>query len=259
MKPSSLFFTLSVVSSTVFSAIAFAHGPDRGEHGPLAALKQLDLSANQRADVRQLVREARADSRDSKDDMRLLREQLRDTVQTSDWDADTVTALLSQQQTLMDSIALQKAITGQQIWALLTDAQQQQWLADMPEANEPRQRDHDRLLDKLNVSDAQREALEPLLSALDQQRQSLIQARQNWHSSERALIQQDSFDQSAWTAARAQSNAVILPQLQEQLHLRQQVWQQLSSEQQDQLAQMMRRHGDKGPRGRHHSTRRDGV
>ena len=249
---------LAIALSLALSANAYAgHGHHSTDNGMGQMVRQLDLSAAQRQDIRQVIKQARRDRALYRQDERQFRQDIRALVQAPQWDEQATHTTLSQSQSLLDKLALQKASSKHQVWQLLS-AQQQGGFLQAVEDREPRKRDGHgatRLLKEIALSDEQSAAILQLKTDLQASRDAYKIKRQAFKQAERALIQSEAFSQSAWQAIRVEYQQDLLAMALLKAKSRHDSWQILTTAQQAQLKEQMAKHGAEKRHGKKHGER----
>lgn len=213
----------------VFTASAkVMHPGDNAFH----LLKQLDLSAEQRQDIRSLMQQGRADMHVYKDDMRQFKAAMREQIQRDSWDAAQVVALMEEREALTQQVALQRALKKHQVWQLLDDEQQAEFQVLVQNRSEDKKRDNPmKRLKRLGLDDSQHEQAAAIFELAKQNSRNAHDTLKTLRQAERQLIQADSFDTDAWQDVfEAQANAKQTVAL-ERAHARHQVWNLLTDEQ----------------------------
>ena len=231
--------TLTVSALITFGASA-GHHP--GPHHQMALLKQLDLSREQRQDVRQLMRQGRQDVAVYREDLRAVRQQMQALIKAESWDEAAVKDLLEERQPLMAQLALTRANKKHQVWQVLSDEQQAEFEALMQD-REPREFSdrQQKMLERLDLSDAQQQQIDQIRTENAANKAAFRQLRQDLKQAEAELIKADSFDQDAWQGLRAEYQQVFADYALKGLYARHQVWQVLSDEQQAEAEQRMQK------------------
>lgn len=130
------------------------HHPDGGLH---QILKQLDLNEQQRQDIRQLLKQNRADKSLYREDVKNHDQELRSLIQSETWDQAEVKAALKETREANSDHMWQKVQRTHQIWLALTPTQQQQflqWLAQQDDKKDDLRHVHKRL-ENLNLTEQQ--------------------------------------------------------------------------------------------------------
>lgn len=250
---------LAITLSLAISSVAIANPdqrPDSHQHNPIRQiLSQLDLSTEQRQDVKQLLRQSRADTNLIAADLQSVKSDLHRLIHTTDWNQAAVeTALLQNQQTLA-SLGHQKASTMHQIWLLLSDQQKAQFsqLVDSKDSRmgdrgdkksrhknlEPGQIGAPKLFESLDLSEDQRAAIKSIRqkNLSSESNQALV----NFREAERALIASGNFNDDSYQALQAEYQAAHLQHALAMAKTRHEIWNVLTPEQQAKAPEKMSR------------------
>ena len=94
-------------------------------------LSELSLTNTQKQDIRQILKQTREDRGLFNTDEKSLRTDLRSLVHSSEWDQAAIESAITQRQALMQEKALQRASNKHQVWNLLTETQQAEFVAQL--------------------------------------------------------------------------------------------------------------------------------
>lgn len=231
---------LSLALVTLPVSAGKGHHQHRGLH---SELKQLDLSEQQRQDIRQTFSQSRDDKAVYREDLRALRDELKGYIHTDSWNEAAVRELLSQQEHLLATTKLQKAQKRHTVWNLLTAEQQQQWQtlkqqkkARWDEAKAGKKRRSK--LDKLDLSAEQQASIEQLRAAMQTQKQSFKAELESFKQGQQAIIQAENFDQQAWQQLWQQNQALLVNMAVTRAKFKHDMWNVFSAEQQQAFEQM---------------------
>ena len=252
LKP--LVISLSLVMS--FSTMAKHElRADAHQHNPMREiLSELDLSYGQRQDVKQLLRQSRANNSLLTADLQSVKNDLNRLVHSTDWDEAAVESTLQQNQQTLAVFGQQKAATLHQIWSLLSDQQKTQFsqMADqkrdtdrsqakfLPEHFAPGQRNPAKLFAHLDLSEDQRAAIKSIRQQTPglESKQALV----NFRKAERALIASDDFNEDSYQALQAEYQDAQLQHALMMAKTRHDIWNVLTPEQQAKALKKMSEH-----------------
>jgi protein CpxP len=95
------------------------------EHNDMRQImSELSLTDTQKQDIRQISKQNREDRGLFSSDVQSLKQELSNLVQSSEWDHAAVEIAISQRQAFIQTNALQRATKENQVWNLLTEVQQ---------------------------------------------------------------------------------------------------------------------------------------
>jgi len=245
---------LSLALVTLPASAGQGQHKHRGFH---SMLQQLELSEQQRQDIRQTISQSRADRAVYREDLRALREEIKGYTHTDSWNEVAVRELLSQQEHLLATIKLQKAQKKHAVWNLLSAEQQQQWqtLKEQRKAKYAQRKDNNRRINKLSQLDLtpeQEASIEQLKADKQNQKQSFEADYQAFRQAQLVLIQAETFDEQAWQVLWQQNQPLLMNMAVARALHRFNVWNVLTEEQQQQLSEA--RASDQqgaGTQGRH--------
>lgn len=196
---------------TTLACFAFASIPAamaKPSHGnpkdDLRILKQLDLSVQQKQDIKTLIQQSRADNKVVRSDTDSFKAQMDTLMNMPIWDETMAKQLISEQITQSQQIRLNRAKTKHQIFTLLTAEQQNALQEKMTnkdkKSRKGKKKMEKRMAKKLDLSDAQKEQLSIIKDETKSQLSDLKAAGETFKQAERALIQSEVFDEEAWLA-----------------------------------------------------------
>lgn len=220
-------------------------------------LRGLDLSVEQRQDIKQIIRETRQEAKLFREDIKLAKQEVKHIVQQPDFDEQAALSAIAASSDVKAQLGQQRAETKHSIWLLLTEEQQQQWQEriENKRQREPREFNADRqvrFFERLEFTDAQIEQATEIRQQAAESRQALNSSRQAFKQAEFDLITADEFSPEAWQALHAQyvddfnQGQLITLQTRNQMF-------NLMTEEQRQKAQRLKKR--KGKRGRRRGDR----
>ncbi|WP_100658043.1 Spy/CpxP family protein refolding chaperone [Alteromonas flava] len=241
--------SLLFIGAISAASIAVAHPQDAHQNPMLQTLKQLDLGAQQKQDVKALMRQAKADRAVFKADQQAFRQAMKDIVQAEDWQPELVEQLLAQHAEQHKSALRDRADLRHNIWLLLTPEQQTEFMQLARPQDKERPDWSERLphmAEKLSLSDEQQAVMQTLLQETSQVIAPLKQQLQALRAQERALIQATEFDVDAWEALFNEYQPVQQQITLNRTYLQHQMFNQLNEAQQDKLEALMQRKRRRG-------------
>ena len=242
------------ISSVLFAGVLNVASARPHHQNLKAVLKQLDLDATQKQDIRQLMKEKRGDASLVKEDIKSLHQQMKQLIQADQWDAEQASALIESRSSLMNQMALQRAMGRHSMWQILTEQQQSQFddIAQNKRQGRKGNRMH-RILSKLELSEQQQTQVEEIVSAMEQSRESFKEQRKALKSAERDLVRAEVFDEQAWQDLYAQYSEGFATMAMQTSFSRHQIWNLLTPEQQDKVEHMQLHQRQKRRQMRGHS------
>ncbi len=196
-------------------------------------LRQLDLTDQQRAQVRNLMQEVRSDAQTVHQDQALIKEQLKNAIQAQNWNEEVVTALILQKQTAKEKLALTRAVSQNTLWNQLDDQQQEKFesLVDKRQKRD-RNRAPLRRFEPLNLSQEQYSEIEALINRQKEQITEQQKVSKPFRKQQVELIQADDFNQQAWLASHQTMQSMQLELAVNVAHTRHKIWNILTPDQQ---------------------------
>lgn len=241
MKRATFLLTLLLSASV---SIGVTAGPRHHEAEQLkTVLQQLDLTRDQKQDIRQAFRQGKQDMRLYKEDMRQIHQQMKSHIQSDQWQPDAVASVIAQRAGLMGQLTLNRAQQKHHVWHLLSDHQQQKFFELIEDKQRiPREFGGFERLRSLDLTDEQQQQLDEITAQIDITKQEVKTNLQTMKEAERALVMADEFDQQAWQTAFNQQQVVMMEVALNLAHARHQIWNLLSDEQKSQLGESMKQH-----------------
>ena len=196
---------IAICIAIAFAAPTLAHkGKDKNHQEMRQMLSELDLSAAQKQDIRQLMKQTREDRALFKDDGISVKQSLRSKVQSEQWQQSEVESLIAELQPILAKKALQRATNKHQIWSLLTNEQQTELAEIITEkkahkkGKKANNRKGDRRLKRLDLSEEQLLAITSIKEAAKAEIQLTKANIKTFKQAERQLIQSANFSAAAW-------------------------------------------------------------
>ena len=213
-------------------------------HGPMHKMfEELQLSEQQRQDIRTLFRQSREDRRVFREDGQILHEQKQALIEAPSWDEQAALALLSEAQAERRTAMWARAQMDQAVWNLLTEEQREVW-ADMQEERfdrPDRAPFSGRWLKKLGLSDEQQATLAELQAQAKANREQNLSLMQAFDGQELALIEKASLTEAAWQSLYEQYQPQFQTAALQRLKQRYDFYHLLTAEQQVKLEQFKQR------------------
>lgn len=204
MKKSVLILS-GIAFATLFNASSMAR-PGSGHHEQLRSIfRQLDLSFSQRQDIRAIFSAGKEDMRVYHQDIRTMRGDIKDLLQSDNYNTQAVMDILQDNKSVLQSLATQKLSNKRGIKQILSQEQRLKFeeLVQNKLENRP-QRDGERrkqkLIEKLALTEAQLDTVEPLLEQVRTSRQALMVLFKEYRQAQRTFVVSDELDQEQWLA-----------------------------------------------------------
>ncbi|GAB2677342.1 Spy/CpxP family protein refolding chaperone [Aliiglaciecola sp. 3_MG-2023] len=255
---------IAMAATAAISSIAVqAH--ERPESPMRAVFKKLDLTDQQKLDVRTIMKQSKEDGKIYKQDLKDIKEQLKSLIRSTDWDQEAVVSLLETEQEIKAQLALGAATKRNAIWNTLT-AEQQQKLSAMDEKGKNRKgkkakgdkrRSPMKMFKRLDLTEEQSSEIKALFKAQKTTMDTQRETAKGYRQQAQEIVRSESFDQDAWLAVSQKLQAVQLEMSTEMSSVRHQIWNILNQEQQAKMAKMEekrehRKGGDRGDKKRRH-------
>lgn len=256
ISPMALALSLVIASPSIANP---EHGRNH-ENNPIRhILGKLDLSQEQRQDVKQILKQSRADAGLVAEDRKQARSDLMNLIHAASWDETAVETALMQNQQTKASLDLEKASTIHQIWLLLSDEQKTKFaqLADnKPDGKRGNKEDKANLKDRaqdheksrgenkdhfkqLALTDKQKTAIKTIKQQAKAQTEQNKEQQKAYRQAERVLIASTTFNESAYQTLQAQYQDEHLQHALLMAKTRHEIWSVLSAEQQAKALEKM--------------------
>lgn len=193
--------------------LAMAKG-DRHEEDPMRVFSKLDLSAQQKQEIRSIFKTTRENNSVYKGEKSSIRAQMKDLMDMPAWDEATARSILLSQIEQGKTIALNRAKARNQAYNLLTEEQKVS-LSEKAEKKERGKKGHKahkrgsgrkgeigkkRLNKILELSDTQIAAMDAI-DAQSKEKMENLKANSTSHRDQmRAITMAESFDEASWSA-----------------------------------------------------------
>lgn len=252
---------LMIIASLLLTTQVWAdHSDKRGKKPMMKVLAQLDLSDQQKQDIKEQLKNSRGDRAIYREDGKQLKSALRDIVDADSWDPIAATEALQASADIKQVQLNNRALTQHNVWLLLTDSQQQELNTISAERENAKEARNGRKLDRkdkwskiekrLALSDEQSAAIEDIRTEFEQQQATFKQVRKSHKAIEKTIIRSESFDQQAWESLYAEHEQSMLEHAVARAYMQHQVLQVLTDEQQTKLHKLQRKMKNKKHRSR---------
>lgn len=204
-----------------------------GRNGLKPLLKQLDLTEEQRQDLRQMMKENKAEMELVGQERGAFRQQLMLLIHTDTFDQTAVQALLENNQQSRAQKRLQKAQNQHKLFHSLTENQQDKFVSLLVNTKgNSRGNRNNKMFKRLGLSDQQKASIKQIKVSYKATKESAKETLRARRQAEFNLIKADLFDTNAWQTLQNQYQQSVLQIALKKAEMRNQVWNQLSDEQQ---------------------------
>jgi protein CpxP len=223
-----------IVLLTLLSISSVSAAPQKdGRNGLRPLLKQLDLTEEQKQDLTQLMKENRAQRELLGQDRSAFKQQLGHLVHAETFNQTAVQALLEDNQQLRAQKRLQKAQSQHKLFHSLTAAQQDKFVSLLASAKDEKHVNRSKkMFKKLGLSDQQKSSIKQIKMSHSSSRNIAKETIQARKQAEFNLIKAEQFDTDAWQVIQDQYQQSELQISVQKAEMRNQVWNQLTDEQQ---------------------------
>ena len=183
---------------------AMAKHDHQGQRGELRIFKGLDLSSQQKQDIKTLMKQTRSDNSVFAAERETFRAQLDVLMSMPTWDATLATQLIKQQMVSKQQVQLNKVKSKHAAFLLLSNEQQAELLEKMADKKDRKAKKdkkrgkNKRMAKRLDLSDEQKEAIKAIKAASKAQFELVRADMKNYKDAEDALVLSESFDEAAW-------------------------------------------------------------
>lgn len=189
---------------------AMAKHDHQGQRGELRIFKGLDLSSQQKQDIKTLMKHTRSDNSVFAAERETFRAQLDVLMSMPTWDATLASQLIKQQMVSKQQVQLNKVKSKHAAFLLLSDEQQAELLEKMADKKDRKAKKdkkgkkdkkrgkNKRMAKRLDLSDEQKEAIKAIKAASKAQFELVRADMKNYKDAEDALVLSESFDEAAW-------------------------------------------------------------
>jgi protein CpxP len=227
-------------------------------------LSELSITDTQKQDIRQILKQAREDRDLFTSDVKSLRTEIRDLVQSTEWDPAAVETAISQRQTLFQEKALQRANNKNQVWNLLTDTQQAEFFVLSNRLKDERKELFDdgkgkwkeNKIKRLNLNETQLADVQSIKTKVKASGKEMKVKLKTYKQAERILVHSSHFNAEAWRILNNEYQADFLAMAVLKAKIKYDIWNLLTPEQQTQAGERnkgkKRKHGEKDINSKDH-------
>lgn len=246
MKKSLLILPLTAALLFAGQIVAAPEHGSKGKQSTAKLMKKLDLTEQQKTDMRSLRQQGKQDRQIFKQDISQIEQQLQSVIRASEWDAQAAKTLLIQRHEIKSQLALTRASSHNLLWNNLSDEQQEK-LSARPkrEHHKDKKRQAMRRFGPLDLSDTQRQAIATIIKQQKADNADLIVSKKAFKKQQAELIHSESFDNEAWQQLDAQQAELDLSLGLAMAYGRHQVWNQLDEAQQVKMDDMAKKRKEK--------------
>jgi Spy/CpxP family protein refolding chaperone len=224
--------TIILLSLLSVSSIAAAH-QNEVRHGLKPLLKQLDLTEVQKQDLRQLMKESKPEIELDGQDRKAFTLQIMQVVHAETFDQAAAKTLIENHQQLRAEKRLVKAQKQHRLFHTLTDVQQAKFVSLLEDREDRSRADRSRkMFKKLGLSDQQKASIKQIKVSNKANKNNAKETLQARRQAEFNIIKAEQFDSDAWQAIQDQYQQSDLQIGLQKAEIRNQVWNQLTDEQQ---------------------------
>lgn len=241
--------TLTPIALCLTLAIAIPAIAKKGHYGKHDGMRQmlseLSLTSAQKQDIKQILKQSREDRGLFSSDAQSLETELLSLVQSSAWDQAAVENVITQRHALTQQKTLQRATNRNQVWNLLTDTQQAEFVEQLETrkakyqkmASEGKRKDKrkGKKLKRLGLTEAQLTAVEAIETAAKVNNAETKEKLKAYKAAERGLIHSAEFNAEAWQTLNSEYQVDFLANAMLKAKTQYDIWNQLTPEQQTKL------------------------
>lgn len=209
--------------------------------------KGLDLSQQQRQEIRQIVKDTRENNRVYEVSKKTRKSQMKTLMNMPAWDNDSAEAIVREQIEQQQPIRLNGAMARHQVYQLLTPEQKQKLSNKAKEVknklSQGKRSDKvaGRLAKALELTDEQVTQFDALRKQTRENAMAFASTSKQHRESLRALVRADKFDSASYAKLQASFSDQLVEQRVKQLELRYRMKNLLSEEQQKKMRKMQKR------------------
>jgi len=248
---------LTPIALCLALAIAVPAIAKKGHHqkcdGMRQILSELSLTSTQKQDIRQIFKQSREDRNMFKTVDKALRTELHSIIESTEWDRTAVESAITQRQALMQEKALQRASNKHQVWRLLTEIQQTEFVPQLDSRKEKRaesKREHKKLK-RLGFTEDQLAAVKAIKTAAKENGAKVKAKLKSYQQAERALIQSANFNPEAWESLNTEYQADFMVMAILKAKSKHDIWNLMTPEQQTATTERVDKH-KRGKKGKRH-------
>ena len=262
ISPLALAFSLAISAPILAKA---EHGRDHDKNQVRHMMAKLDLSKEQRQDVKQILQQSRADADLVAEDVKQAKTDLMSLIHAASWNETAVVTALQQNQQTKASLGLEKASAMHQIWLVLSDEQKTKFaklaerkadgkrgnkdaktkLQDKTQGHEKSRGEGREHFKGLALTDEQKTAIKAIKQQAKAQNEQSKEQQKAYRQAERALIASTTFNDTAYQALQAEYQDEHLQHALVMAKTRHDIWNVLSAEQQAKALEKMAKHKER--------------
>lgn len=202
---------IAICLSLAIAAPALAKkGHPQNNDGMRQILSELSLTDTQKQDIKQILKQTQEDRGVFKADNSSLKTELRSLIHSSEWDQTAVENSIIKSQALNQEKALQRASNKNQVWNLLTETQQAEFVTQMETRKAKREKmnhegkrkgkRHGQKLKGLNLTEEQLIAVQSIKTAAKAGSEEIRAKLKSFNQAEHTLVQSADFNTETWLA-----------------------------------------------------------
>jgi Spy/CpxP family protein refolding chaperone len=229
----------------VMTAPVMARNGYHQQHdGNRQILSELSLTDTQKQDIKQILKQTKEDRGLFSSDAKSLKTELRSLIQSAEWDQAAVITVITQHQALKQQKALQRASNKNQVWNLLTDAQQAEFVTQLETRKAKREKMNakderkNKKQNRLGFTEEQLAAIQVIKEAAKESRQEIKTQLKSYKQAEQSLIQSVNFDSEAWQTLSSEYQANFLAMVLLKAKTKHDIWNLMTTEQQAMALEM---------------------
>jgi Spy/CpxP family protein refolding chaperone len=250
--------TLTLIALCLTLAIAAPAMSEKGHHqkhdGMRQILSELSLTDTQKQDIRQISKQTREDRDLFSGDVKSLKKELRSLVQTTEWDQTAIKSAMTQRQALMQQKALQRATNKNQVWNLLTQTQQAEFVTlfdTLKAGHETRKgKRKGQRLERLDLTEEQLAAVKLIKAEAKSTGEETKAKLKAFKQTERSFVQSTRFNAETWNTLISEYQADFLAMAVLKAKSHHDIWNLLTTEQQAQSEENKSKKGKHGKKGK---------
>lgn len=257
--------TITPIALCLSLAIAVPALAKKNHHqkhdGMRQILSELSLTDTQKQDVRQILKQNREDRSLFSRDENAPGTELRSLIQASEWDQTAVESAITQRQALHQEKALQRAANKNQVWNLLTESQQVEFVAQVKAriakhnatSSEGKRKGKRKgnMLKGLDFTEEQLAAVKAIKTAEKESGEAIRAKLKTFKQAEQALVQSTDFNLEAWQALNSEYQADFVTMGLLRSKSKHDIWTIMTPEQQAKAL-------EKSGKGKHHKKGQKG-
>jgi protein CpxP len=217
-----LLLSISIAALVSTSALSFAKSNDDMNEHPPRLMKELNLSDQQKADIKQIRDEAKQDASIYKTEVKAFRQSMRALLESGEWDEQQVRNLIEGNENAAKQLKLINAQSKNRVYNALSadqkslmlqkraEKQAERGVNNDQEGKKPRKQKRkgktglaglklEKLSKRLDLSEEQQSQVAALIDQAKAQRELDKEDRQANRNTLKSIIQAPEFDESAWT------------------------------------------------------------